>query len=136
MHTCHMTGGPVSKSPRNSIEAVADALGSAKDDVWDRAFEIAKPEKAAKAKRKGRATKAVAALGVIGGVAVLLVKKRDEATAVAKTAADKGSAVAKTAAEKSSVAAKGATDKGKVVGADLKTKLASATESIKARTKR
>jgi hypothetical protein len=104
--------GLMAKSARSSIESIADALSDTKDEVWDRAFEIAMPAKAKKAKRAGRAKKGgglLAGLGLLGGLGFVLVKKREEATSAAKTVAGKSSAVAKSAAEKGTSAAKSAT---------------------------
>ncbi len=121
----------MAKKPR-SIESIADALSDAKDEVWDRAFEIAAPAKAKRAKRSGRARKgagAVGVLGLLGGVGFVLLKKREEATAAAKTVADKSATVAKSAAEKGSAVAKTAADRGSTVAR-------SAAETIKAKTGR
>ena len=102
--------GLVGKSRNKSIEAIADALSDTKDEVWERTFDIVKPQRA---KRKGKAKKGVAALAVLGGLGYVLTKRREQATAVAKTAADKGSTLAKSVAEKGSAVAKEAAGKAK-----------------------
>jgi hypothetical protein len=120
----------VGKSSRSSIETVADALSDAKDEVWERTFDIAKPQRA---KRGRRAGKGVALLALLGGAGFVVAKNRETAASAAKSAAGKGSSVAKSAAGKGSSVAKTATEKGKVVGTDLKGRATSVLGSIKTR---
>ena len=86
------------KSARGSIDSVAAALSDTAEDVWERTFDIARPEK--RRSRKGRAAKGATILALLGGAGFILSKRREQAASVAKSAASKATPLAKSAAGK------------------------------------
>jgi hypothetical protein len=99
------------KSARGSIDSVAAALSDTAEDVWERSFEIAKPDK--HRSRKGRAAKGATVLALLGGAGFILSKRREQAASVAKSAANKATPLAKSAAGKAAPLAKSAAGKAK-----------------------